>query len=74
MVVSISYKSESGDDYLNQHSVLCSFDEIVKSEKEAFDDEFGYLYVTNITASNKHFDCDKLESLLMVAIEEAENE
>lgn len=52
MATAISFTSESGDHYLDLFENGETVDEIVNSLKEAYNDEFQYLYVQNCESSD----------------------
>ena len=71
MTVAISYKSESGDDYLSIYEGK-SISEIIEAEKEKFDEEFAYLYVCEVR-STCDLGAESIDEKLTEAIEEYSN-
>lgn len=70
MATAISYKSESGDDYLSLfEDADVTIEHICEHEKQRFDMEFPYLYVVCTQSSN--LDCRELDQALTAAIEDA---
>ena len=67
MAIAISYKSESGDDYLSIYEGK-SISEIIEAEKEKFDEEFAYLYICGVR-STQDLDVEAIEEQLTEAIE-----
>lgn len=73
MATAISYKSESGDDYLSLfHDDNVTIEKIVETDKSMYDMEFAYLYVVCVQSSN--LDVKELEQALVAEIEEADQE
>ena len=73
MATAISYKSESGDDYLSLfQDDNVTIEKIVETDKSMYDMEFAYLYVVCVQSSN--LDVKELEQALVAEIEEADQE